>query len=176
MGKVNMQAQTVVMTPTQFSLSSAYNVYAIYTDGHSIPSNGGFDTDGYAYSANALGAVRASNGLGALQSWRGNIFTLGPPNALSGVSNTTISLTHGNYSQMLMLAATAYGPIANAAFVVTYTDGSTATTTFTMSDWANAQFYKGETVVSAQAYRNAEPPGTYTILYANRDLWLHHQP
>jgi len=59
MGQVNMQAQSVVLTPTQFSLSSAYNVYAIYTDGHSIPSNGGFDADGYAFSANALGAVRA---------------------------------------------------------------------------------------------------------------------
>jgi hypothetical protein len=162
LGKVNMKATALQLAPTQMSLSSAYNVIAIYTDGTSIPNNGGFDTDGYAFSANALGQVRASNNLGALQAWRGNIFTFGAPNTNNGVSNTTINLTHGSYSQMLLLASTAFGPITSAAFVVKYTDSSTATTTFNMSDWCIPQFYAGETIVSQEAYRDAEPWGSST--------------
>lgn len=129
-----------------------------------IPANGGFDANGHAYSANLLGQIRESNGLGALQSWRGNIFVFGPPNALNGVASTTISLPHGSYSQILMLAATAYGPIANATFVVTYSDASTTSATYTMSDWCDAQFYTGETVVSQQVYRDAAPSGTQDAL------------
>jgi hypothetical protein len=162
LGNVTMKAQAVFEAPSQVSLSSAYNVIAIYTDGHSIPSGGGFDTNGYAYSANALGQVRESNNLGALQSWRGNIFYFGLPNVLNAVSNTTIALPHGSYSQILMLAATAFGPVANATFVVTYSDSSTTSATYTMSDWCNAQFYTGETVVSQQPYRDGEPWGTST--------------
>ncbi len=164
LGNVTMKAQAVFETPSQVSLTSAFNVNAIYSDGHSIPANGGFDANGHAYSANLLGQIRESNGLGALQSWRGNIFVFGPPNALNGVASTTISLPHGSYSQILMLAATAYGPIANATFVVTYSDASTTSATYTMSDWCDAQFYTGETVVSQQVYRDAAPSGTQDAL------------
>jgi hypothetical protein len=169
MGKINMKAQALQLAPTQFNLSSFYNVNAIYTDGTSIPSNGGFDTAGYAFSANTLGAVRASNNLGALLSWRLNLFTLGTPNTSNGVSNTTISLTHGSYSQILLLASTAYGPVSGASFVVTYTDGSTATSTFNMSDWCHFQAYNGETVVTQSPYRDAEPYGASTPIqdYSN---------
>ncbi len=162
MGKVNVKAQALVVAPTQVNLTSFYNVNAIYTDGHSIPHTGGFDTSGYAFSASELGQVRASNGLGALQSWRGNLFTFGPPNVVNGAANTTISLPQASYSQILIMASTAYGPFTNAAFVVTYTDSSTATTTFNMSDWCSEQFYADETIMSQQSYRNAEPAGQST--------------
>jgi len=162
LGKVTMRAQAVFETPSQLSLTSAFNVNAIYMDGHSIPSNGGFDADGYAYSANAMGGVRASNGLGPLLSWRGSVFYLGTPNSLNGVSNTTFSLPHGSYSQMLILASTGYGPALNANFVVTYSDGSTATIPLNMSDWCNPAFYSGETIVASLPYRDAEPPGYST--------------
>ncbi len=99
MGKVNMKAQSEQLAPARFSLSSVYNVNAIYTDGTAI-QNGGFDTAKYAFSADALGQVRASNNLGPLLSWRGNIFILGTPNTLNGVANTTVSLTHASYSQI----------------------------------------------------------------------------
>jgi hypothetical protein len=79
LGNVTMKSQAVIEAPSQVSLTSAFNVIAIYTDGHSIPDTGGFDAYGYAFSANALGQVRESNNLGALQSWRGNIFYFDPP-------------------------------------------------------------------------------------------------
>ena len=37
--------------------------------------------------------------------------------------------------------------------MVTYTDGSTATSNFDMSDWCLSKHYAGETIVSSQAYR-----------------------
>ncbi len=162
LGNVTMKAQAVIETPSQVSLSSAFNVNAIYTDGHSIPYDGGFDTYGYGFSASALGSVRASNGLGALQSWRGNIFYFAAPNVLNGVSNATVTLPHGSYSQMLILASTAFGPATSAVFVITYSDTTTTTATFNMSDWCNASFYSGETVVSQSTYRDGEPWGTST--------------
>jgi hypothetical protein len=82
MGKVNMKATAQQVAPTAVSLSSFYNVTAIYTDGHSIPYNGGFDNNGYGYSADALGQVRASNNLGALLSWRGNNPACSGPSAV----------------------------------------------------------------------------------------------
>jgi hypothetical protein len=159
LGSVTMKSQAVVATPTRVSLTSAFNIHAIYTDGHSIPNNGGFDGTAFAFSANALGQVRASNNLGALESWRGNIFYFGTPNSQNGVSNATVSLPGGSYSQLLILASTAWGPAINAAFVVKYTDFTTTTATFSMSDWCAPQSYNGETNVSAQTYRDEEAYG-----------------
>jgi len=160
MGTVNMQAQATQNEGVPVSLSSYYNVIAIYTDAQTIPNGGGFDS-GFAFSANLLGQVRESNGLGAILSWRGQIFALAPANSSSnGVSQTTIQLPHGKpYSQLLILASTAwaYASTFSATFVVTYSDGSTATSNFNMSDWCVPQYYAGETMVSGQAYRDEHP-------------------
>jgi hypothetical protein len=155
-GKMSMSAQAAQEVGVPVNLSSSYNVIGIYTDGHSIPSNGGFDVTGYAFSANLLGQVRASNSLGAILSWRGQIFSLAAANASNGVSQTTITLPHArNYSQLLILASSSWNYSSNtsASFVVTYSDSSTATSTFNMSDWCGPQYYPGETMVSSQAYR-----------------------
>jgi hypothetical protein len=157
MGKVDMRAQASQLQGVPVNLSSYYNVIDIYTDGRSIPSNGGFDGSGYAFSANLLGQVRASNGLGAILSWRGQIFSLAAANASNAVNNTTVALPRGMpYSQLLILASTAWGYASgiSGTFVVKYTDGSTASSTFSMSDWCQPQYSAGETIVSAQAYRD----------------------
>ena len=159
MGTVNMQAQATQNEAVPVSLSSYYNVIAIYTDAQNIPNGGGFDS-GFAFSANLLGLVRESNGLGAILSWRGQIFSLAPANSSNGVSQTTVQLPHGKpYSQLLILASTAwaYASTFGATFVVTYTDGSTATSNFNMSDWCVPEYYPGETMVSGQAYRDEYP-------------------
>jgi hypothetical protein len=156
---VSMTAEYDMPGAALVSLTSAFNVNAIFKDSSTV-TNGGFDTSYYAFSANALGSVRANSNLGSLISWRGNIFLLGPPSGLNGASQTTLSLTQAKFSQLLMLAGTAYGPIT-ASFVVTYTDGSTATTSLQMSDWCN---YLGtssnEVLVQQTPYRvyyNAGP-------------------
>jgi len=108
LGKMNMKAQGAMVEAVPVNLSSAYNVIAIYTDGHAIPSNGGFDASGYAFSANLLGQVRELNGLGAILSWRGHIFSLSTANAANGVSQTTVNLPRAMpYSQLLIVASTA---------------------------------------------------------------------
>ncbi len=159
LGKINMKSTATGEQGVPVNLSSYYNVIGIYTDGHTpaIPSNAGFDQSGYAFSANLLGLVRELNGLGAILSWRGQIFSLAVANASNGVSQTTVSLPHAiPYSQLLIVASTAwaYASATPGSFVVTYTDGSTATSTFNMSDRCLPQSYAGETIVSQQAYRD----------------------
>jgi hypothetical protein len=164
MGTVNMQAKASTNEAVPVNLTSYYNVIAIYTDGHAIPNGGGFDS-GYAFSANLLGLVRESNSLGAILSWRGQIFALAQANSANGVSQTTVQLPHARpYSQLLILAGTAwaYSSTFSGTFVVTYSDGSTATSNFNMSDWCVPEYYGGETMVSGQAYRDYDPSGTPT--------------
>jgi hypothetical protein len=163
LGKINMKAQASTTTSVPVNLTSYYNVFGIYTDGHAIPSNGGFDNAGYAFSANLLGQARAASGLGAMLSWRGQIFTFAAPNVVNGVTQTTISLPKArSYSQLLILASAdwSYSPFATGAFVVTYTDGSTASTSMNMSDWCVPEYLAGETIVSTQAYREDDASGT----------------
>jgi hypothetical protein len=45
---------------------------------------------------------------------------------------------------------------------VTYSDGSTASTSFTTSDWCLPENYAGETKVSYQAYRDFGTTQDYT--------------
>ncbi len=179
LGNVTMKAQAVIETPSQVSLSSAANVIAIYTDSATIPSNGGFDAQGYAYSANALGQVRSSNNLGALQSWRGNIFYLGAQNVSDAVSNATINLPHASYSQMLFLAGAVDGPLSNEQFVVTYSDTSKTTATFNMSDWCSASSFSGETLVSQTPIATTRPLPTNTERLTSMDIpltWIAPKP
>jgi len=147
---VTMKARYDEPGITPVSLTSSFNIYAIYRDTSSVV-DGGFDTSNYGYSANALDPVRTANNLGALLSWRGNIFSLGLPDGKNGAANVTIPLTSGNFSQLLMVAATSYGP-NTASFVVNYADGSTATTTLTMSDWVNISGFANEVVLQRTGY------------------------
>jgi hypothetical protein len=182
MGSVKMKAQASRNEGVPVNLSSAYNVIGIYTDGHSIPNGGGFDS-GYAFSANLLGLVRESNGLGAILSWRGQIFTLAAANASNGVSQSTVQLPHARpYSQLLILASTAwaYASTFSGTFVVTYSDSSTATSNFNMSDWCVPGYYPGETMVSTQVYRDMYPSGTedarQTTCMGTRLTWIIPKP
>jgi hypothetical protein len=175
LGSVSMQAQASREQGVPVNLSSYYNVIGIYTDGTSFASNGGFDENGYAFSANLLGQVRESSGLGAIVSWRGQIFNFAAANAANGVSQSTISLPHGRtYSQLLIVGSTAwaYYPSSIAGtFVVTYSDGSTASTTFSLSDWLYPQYYSGETIVSTQAYRENDHSGVANTQVAQNYMY-----
>jgi hypothetical protein len=152
---------------TPVSMTSAFNVYAIFRDSTTV-SNGGFDNHNYAFSANAIDPVRTSNNLGAELAWRGNIFTLGAPDGKNGAANVTVTLTSGKFSQLLLLASAAYGGNSQS-FVVNYSDGSTATTSFPMSDWCSpsgaSSNSTNEVWVQQMPYRLYSSSGTQT--YAN---------
>jgi hypothetical protein len=152
-GGVNVFAMALVgptasttTTPTVVSLTAADNADAIVTDGSAV-SNGGFDTSGYAYSANLLGSSIT---------WNGVTYPLGPANGLDAVDNTTITLPAGSYSALNLIGAAAYGP-RSGTIVVTYTNGASTSFTQTFSDWAQGTTpvtQAGESVAAATAYRD----------------------
>lgn len=131
---------------TPVDLSSAYNLYGIYTDGTSY-STGGLDGVGYSYSANLLGTSRVYSGI---------LLDLGPandPDAI-GAAGQVITLPARQYSNLVLFATGVEGNQTLQTFTVTYTDGSTTTFTQSLSDWYTAQKYAGEQEGVAMAYRN----------------------
>ena len=126
------------------NLSKYYNIYGIYSRGSKY-NTGGFDNDGYSYSTTTLGGNVV---------WNGMTFTIGPNNAADAVSNETIPLPAGNYTNLYMLGAMVNNVNANQVFTVNYTDGSNTTVTLNMSDWFNAKGWPGESVISCSEDRN----------------------
>jgi len=125
---------------------SAYNVNAIYPDATAFSSG----IDGSGATCTAFSATL----LGSSVNWNGYTFTLGPANAANGVSNTTASLTAGQFANLQMLALGVNGNQASQAFTVHYTDGTTSTFTQSLSDWATPQSYSGESIAVTMAYRD----------------------
>lgn len=134
---------------------TSYNVYGIYTDGTSF-STGGLDRDGTAYSSKLLGASL---------SWNGTEFNFGPANAPDAYSSETIPLPSGHYSTLNLLATGVNGNQTAQTFVVTYTDGTTATFTQSLSDWFTPQSYSGESIALSTAYRDTSSGGTQNATF-----------
>jgi hypothetical protein len=82
---------------------------------------------------------------------------LGAPdkaNVVTGAGNT-ITLPAGNYSSLLLLATGVNGAQLSQTFKVTYSDGSSATFTQSLSDWFYPSNYPGEVTALTMPYRNA---------------------
>jgi hypothetical protein len=127
---------------TPVSLASAANVHAIGTNGAAV-TNGGIDTWGYAYSSSLLGST---------VTWSGVTFNLGAPGTAGAASNTTLALPAVSSTALNLLAVAVNGHHRNS-FVVTYTDGTTATFTQSLSDWVSSLGYAGESVAVSMTYR-----------------------
>ena len=134
------------------------NVVGIVAEGSPV-THGGLDDDGYAYSATLLGTSF---------SWEGSTFRLGTAGTYDAASSTTIALPAGNDSTVNLLATAVNGNQPNQSFIVTYTDGTTASFTQSLSDWYTPQKYAGETKVSEMAYRIAPSGAT-----DNRTFYLY---
>jgi hypothetical protein len=128
-------------------LSTLYNVTGIYTPKSTYTQAASFDNDGYSYQTTSLSGTVV---------WNGLTFTIGPNNAPDAVSNISIPLPAGNYSNLYMLGAMVNNIAASQTFIVTYTDNSTLTFTQNMSDWFNAKGWAGEAVVNCSEDRNYE--------------------
>jgi methionine-rich copper-binding protein CopC len=131
---------------SQVSLSSAFNRAGIVADGTKF-SGGGFDSDGNAISSNLLGTTLTVGG---------TPFDFGPAGGSDVVSaaGQTIALPTGNDLTLELLATSVNGSQANQTFTVTYTDGTTATFTQSVSDWFTPQNYSGESKAVTMAYRD----------------------
>ena len=126
-------------------MSTAYNMMGMVTDGAQFLSGSGLDGGGRGYSANLLGTVETANGA---------TFNLGPANAPDAVSSATIALPAGMYTTLKLLAAGVNGSQISQKFTVTYTDGTTATFTQSLSDWCTPQGYTGESNAIPMPYRD----------------------
>ena len=120
------------------------------TDGTTF--SGGLDTYGDALSSNLLGTSVAVGG---------TTFNLGPANTNNIVSaaGQTIALPAGDDSTLELLATAVNGAQSNQTFTVTYTDGTTATFTQSISDWASPQNFFGETTAATTTYRDTSGGG-----------------
>jgi len=150
------------------SLSSAYNLPAIYTDG--ITFGTGLDGSGNGYSANLLTPNRILNGVQ---------FNFGPANTAScstacindavSIAGQTITLPanqQGAYTTVQLLATAFNGPILSQPIKVTYSDGTSSTFMQNFSDWCSCSSSKpapgqqpGESFAVVMPYRDTATGG-----------------
>ena len=144
---------------TAVDLSSAYNLYAFYTDADeaAITATNSLDGVGSAYSANLLNTGLDFNGVQ---------FNFGTPNQSNAVygTGTAIPLPAGTYATLQMLATGIEGPQKSQTVTVTYTDNTTSQFTQSFSDWCSGLNgggctspggYSGESVAVAMPYRDS---------------------
>ena len=148
----NVEVLAIDVDTTQADLSSAFNRAGIVADG--TPFGGVGLAGGTAYSANLLGPTLTAGGA---------TFDFGPAgtnaNNVVSAAGQTIALPTGPAASLSFLATGVFGNQANQNFVVTYTDGTTATFTRSISDWYTPQGYAGESVALATAYRDLSNGG-----------------
>jgi hypothetical protein len=131
------------------ALSSAFNRTGVVADGATF--SGGMDTWGYAYSGKLLGSTVTVNSV---------VFSIGASNTLNVVAGgNTVQLPTGQYASLNVLASAVNGNQGSQKFKVTYTDGTSATLTQSLSDWATPQSFSGETKAVTMAYRDTASGG-----------------
>jgi subtilase family serine protease len=135
------------------NMASVYNVSGIVTDGSIFSNSGGLDAGGRAYSENLLGPVQSVNG---------QLFSFGSANAPDAVSSATLPLPAGQFSTLTLLATAVNGAQLSQTFTVTYTDGTTASFTQSLSDWCVPAGYAGESKAILMTYRD-NSIGTFDV-------------
>ena len=127
-------------------LASAYNLYAIYTDGTTITTSG-LDGGGNAYSANLLTPHRILNDVQ---------FNFGPANHPDAIASAgqTIALPRGQFATLQLLGTGFNGNQSGQTVTVTYADGTTSTFTQSFSDWYSPQYNDNEGFAVVMPYRN----------------------
>ena len=113
---------------------AAYNVPAVFADGQAYV--GGLN--GTAYRASELGSTQIVGGF---------TFKLGRADFLNAWTNTTVPLPAVRTDCLGVLAAAIGDSVADAAFRVKYTDGTTESLTQGITDWEQPPQF-GETAIS----------------------------
>ncbi len=142
---ISLTVTAASATTGAVNMSSSYNVMGLVTDGALFLSGSGLDGGGRAYSANLLGTVVNAGG---------SPFSFGAPNTPGAVSSTTVALPAGKFSTLKLLATGVNGSQVSQKFIVTYTDGTTATFAQSLSDWCTPQSYTGESKAILMPYRD----------------------
>jgi hypothetical protein len=66
----------------------------------------------------------------------------------------------GSGNVLTLAAAAVNGGQASQSLTLNFTDGSSTTWTQSFSDWCSPQYYKNESILSTQSYRNTATGGT----------------
>jgi serine/threonine protein kinase len=125
-------------------LSTSYNVTGIHTDGMQLGWHSGLDEEGFAFPAGVLGAMK---------NWKGTPFSLGHPNAPDAVTSQTIALPPGKFGILRMLGTGVNGNQEGQTFAVTYSDGTSARFSQSVSDWYSTENFNGESDAAVTSYR-----------------------
>ncbi|HEY2154685.1 MAG TPA: hypothetical protein VGH33_03580, partial [Isosphaeraceae bacterium] len=151
-----LNARNLAIGQVQVGLGASFMTIGIGVDGHS--GSGNLDGHGNTYSASALGSSLA---------WGGATFALGAGNTKNVISaaGQTIALPAGPFGAIALLGSSVFGPQAGT-FVVTYTDGTKASFTLTLSDWTGGYVGRGttapgESVAATTPYTDQSDGGTY---------------
>jgi hypothetical protein len=166
--------QAIAFGPASAPSAVTGGTYSVTTAG-GVPLAGVADVDALSSGAAAIGGGIDTFGnsypaavVGAAVSWAGATFSLGTPGALDAASSVTIPLPHGNFSTINLLGTGVNGNQPAQTFVVTYTDGTTATISQGLSDWHASHHYVGEADVLSVPYRI-----TRTGAEDHRTYWIH---
>jgi hypothetical protein len=136
---------TPILTGTvPVDLSSAYNVTGIYKDGSKFSPSTSLDDGGYALSEQALGSEPVGDEV---------VFHIGPPNAPDAVTSKTVDLPADKFASLRVLALGVEGDQEMQAFTINYADGTSSSFTRSLSDWAEARDFPGESVAVRMPYR-----------------------
>ncbi len=125
-------------------LSAFYNVTGIRTDGIQLDWHSGLDREGFAFPAGVLEAMK---------NWNGTPFSLGRANAPDAVTSQTIALPSGRFDGLKMLGVGVNGNQESQIFTVTYSDGTSASFSQSVSDWYTPGNYSGESDAAMASYR-----------------------
>ncbi len=128
-------ARNLAIGQVAVNLAAAFSTIGIGVDGRAGPGN--LDGHGNSYSASALGPALT---------WDGATFVLGAgdTNDVISADGQTIALPAGPFTSIALLGASVFGP-QTGTFTVTYTDGTSATFTRTLSDWVGSVTGRGVT-------------------------------
>jgi hypothetical protein len=125
-------------------LSPFYNVTGIRTEGRVVGRPSGLDEEGFTFPAEVLEAMK---------NWSGVPFTLGPANAPDTVTSQTVALPAGKFESLRMLGTGVNGDQESQTFTVSYTDGTSASFSQSVSDWYTPGNYSGESDAAVASYR-----------------------
>jgi len=129
----------------------------------SVPATtGGFDGAGNTYSWTALGDSASGGARSGSSLVSGGLaIDIGIPNQpdFTWAAGQTIEVT-GSGSAITLAGAAVNGGQKDQQFTLTFTDGSTATWTQSLSDWCDPSTYANESILSTQSYRNTASGGS----------------
>lgn len=141
------------------NLAAAYNTVGVSDDAD--PAAGNLDGSGYSFSAQALASVGVTPG-GTVTSGS-TTFTW--PDVPAGQPDTVTTagqiIAMGGSGTSLSLLATGTNGTQSGPLTVTYTDGSTSTSTVTVADWYSNQAVPGCALVVTAPYWNRPAGSTF---------------